>query len=60
MWEQCDTVSKLPTDNKKAVLKICLTELKLLKDACEEVDKVRVFVRDIVLLFYTCDTIHSW
>lgn len=60
MWEQCDVVSKLPTDNKKAVLKICLTELKLLKDACEEVDKVRVFVRGMALLFYVCDMICSW
>lgn len=45
VWEQCDAVTKLPADNKVAVLKMCITELRLLKDACEEVDKVRVFLR---------------
>ena len=40
VWEACDSVAKLPKDNRSAVLKVFIAQLHLLKDVCAQVDEV--------------------
>jgi predicted DNA-binding protein len=38
VWEQCS--GRLSHDEKSAVVKVCMSQLQLLRDACQEVDDV--------------------
>lgn len=40
VWEACDSVAKLPKDNRSAVLKVFIAQLHLLKDVCAQVDEL--------------------
>ena len=40
VWEHCDRIIKLPTDNKSSVLRHCFTQLQLLRDADTEIEEV--------------------
>ena len=51
MWESCDSIGTLSKDNKSAVLKVCLSQLRLLKDACDEVNEVSI---DDSLIQFVC------
>ena len=40
VWESCENIVNVSRDNRAAVLKVVISQLHLLRDACSEVDKV--------------------
>ena len=40
MWECCDGLTRLSTDNRAACIRILLSQLRLLRDASLEIDEV--------------------
>ena len=40
VWESCGRAAKVSQDNKSAVAKVCLSQLRLLQDAGREVEEV--------------------
>ncbi|XP_019850703.1 PREDICTED: cyclin-D1-binding protein 1 homolog [Amphimedon queenslandica] len=40
VWEHCDRILKLPTDNKSSVLRHCFAQLQLLRDADNEIEEL--------------------
>ena len=44
VWESCDRMGKLSKDNRVAAGKVCLAQLRLLRDAQEEAKEVRAGV----------------
>ena len=41
MWGSCEKVGKLSRDNRQAASKVCLSQLRLLQDAWQELRQVR-------------------
>ena len=51
VWEVCDSVKTMSKDNRSAVLKVCFTQLQLLRDACEEIDEVKTLLHVQILVY---------
>ena len=51
VWEVCDSVKTMSKDNRSAVLRVCFTQLQLLRDACEEIDEVKTLLHVQILVY---------